>query len=81
MKRRTTWRRAFRRSTRPSQIKADYVEALVYKGLLLRLQANLEKDPAKQQALIKEADQLRDKAQELGRRRLPVSVISQLSLE
>ena len=32
------------------QIKPDYMEALVYKGLLLRLQANLEKDPAKQQA-------------------------------
>ena len=42
-----------RRPTRPSQLKPDYVEALVYKGLLLRLQALLEKDPAKQQALIK----------------------------
>ncbi len=47
------------------QIRADYVEALVYKNLLLRLQANIEKDPAKQQALIKQADQLRDKAQEI----------------
>ena len=47
------------------KIKADYVEALVYKNLLLRLQANIEKDPAKQQALIKQADQLRDKAQEI----------------
>ena len=45
------------------------VEALVYKNLLLRLQANLEKDPAKQQALIKEADQLRDKAQELRKQK------------
>ena len=51
------------------QIKPDYAEALVYKGLLLRLQANLEKDPAKQQALIKEADQLRDKAQELRKQK------------
>ncbi len=51
------------------QIKPDYPEALVYKGLLLRLQANLEKDPAKQQALIKEADQLRDKAQELRKQK------------
>ena len=39
------------------------MEALVYKGLLLRLQANLEKDVNKQKALIKEADELRDKAQ------------------
>lgn len=50
---------------RALQIKADYVEALVYKNLLLRLQANMEKDVAKQQALIKQADTLRDKAQEL----------------
>ena len=47
------------------KIKPDYTEALVYKDLLLRLEANLEKDPAKQQALIKEADQLRDKAEEI----------------
>lgn len=51
------------------QIKPDYTEALVYKNLLLRLEANLEKDPAKQQALIKEADQLRDKAQELRKQK------------
>jgi tetratricopeptide (TPR) repeat protein len=44
------------------QIRPDYVEALVYKGLLLRLEANLEKDPAKQQALIKQADQIKEKA-------------------
>ena len=51
------------------QLKPDYVEALVYKGLLLRLQANLEKDPAKQQQLIKDADKLRDKAQELRKQK------------
>ena len=44
-------------------MKRDYMEALVYKGLLLRLQANLEKDANKQKALLKEADELRDKAQ------------------
>ena len=47
------------------QIKSDYMEAIAYKNLLLRLQANLIKDPARQQALIKEADQLRDKAEEM----------------
>ena len=41
----------------------------LYKGLLLRLEANLEKDPAKQQALLKEADQVRDKAQELRKQK------------
>jgi tetratricopeptide (TPR) repeat protein len=51
------------------EIKPDYMEALVYKNLLLRLQANLEKDPSKQQALIKQADQLRDKAQELRKQK------------
>jgi len=50
---------------RALQIKADYVEAMTFKGLLLRLQANLEKDPAKQQALIKEAVALSDKANDL----------------
>jgi tetratricopeptide (TPR) repeat protein len=49
-------------------IRPDYVEAITFKGLLLRLQANLEKDPAKQQALIKEATQLSDKANELRKR-------------
>ena len=46
-------------------LKPDYFEALTYKNLLLRSQALLEKDPSKQQALLKQADQLRDKAQEL----------------
>ncbi len=46
-------------------LKADFVEALTFKGLLLRLQANLEKEPAKQQALIKEATALAEKATEL----------------
>ncbi len=45
------------------QLKPDYMEALVYKGLLLRLQATIEKDANKQKALLKEADELRDKAQ------------------
>jgi tetratricopeptide (TPR) repeat protein len=46
-------------------IKGDYLEAIVYKGLLLRLQANLEKDANKQKALLKEADALRDRAKAL----------------
>ncbi len=46
-------------------LKDDYQEALVYKNLLLRLQANLEKDAGKQQALLKEANRLRDRAEEI----------------
>jgi predicted Zn-dependent protease len=50
------------------KLKADYPEALTYKNLLLRVQANLEKDPAKQQALLKEADQYRDRAVEIQKK-------------
>jgi tetratricopeptide (TPR) repeat protein len=50
------------------KLKADYHEALTYKGLLLRVQANLEKNPSKQQALIKEADQYRDRAVEVQKK-------------
>jgi tetratricopeptide (TPR) repeat protein len=52
------------------QLKPDYMEALTYKNLLLRLQANLEKDVAKQSALIKEADKLRDQALELKKKQV-----------
>jgi tetratricopeptide (TPR) repeat protein len=47
------------------ELKPDYFEALTYKNLLLRVQANLEKNPQKQQQLLKEADQYRDKAQDI----------------
>ena len=60
---------ARRRSTGRSKIKADYVEAITFKGLLLRLQANLEKDPAKQQALLKEAVSLQNQADEIRKKR------------
>jgi len=50
---------------RSLQIKADYVEAVVYKGLLLRLQANLEKDHDKAMALVKQAEELSQKAADL----------------
>jgi tetratricopeptide (TPR) repeat protein len=50
---------------RALKLKADYVEALTFKGLLLRLQANMEKNPGKQQELLKQADSLRDKANDL----------------
>jgi len=49
-------------------LKGDYPEALTAKNLLLRSQALAEKDPAVQQRLLKEADQVRDKAIELRKR-------------
>ena len=51
------------------EIKSDYMEAVVYKNLLLRLQANLEKDPKRQQQLLREADQLRDRAEQLRKQK------------
>ena len=43
----------------------DYVEALTYKNILLRMQANLTEDLDEREALIAEADELRDRAEEL----------------
>jgi tetratricopeptide (TPR) repeat protein len=51
------------------QIKSDYMDALVYKGLLLRLQANLEKDHDKQQQLLKEAEKLSQQANDLRKKK------------
>jgi len=50
-------------------LKPDYFEALTYKNLLLRSMALVERDPGRQQALLKQADQLRDKAQELQKQK------------
>ena len=50
------------------KLKADYHEALTYKGLLLRVEANLEKNVARQQQLLKDADQYRDRAVEVQRK-------------
>ena len=46
-----------------------FTDALVYKNILLRMQANMETDPARRQALVAEADSLRDRAMELRRSR------------
>ncbi len=43
----------------------NYMEALVFKNLLLRQQANLEPSVARQNTLLAEADELRDRAEEL----------------
>ena len=45
------------------EIRPDYFEALTYKGLLLRQMAlKVEKSPAKQQELIRQADEFQKKA-------------------
>src|SRR5262245_8050989 len=47
----------------------DYMEAMTYKNILLRMQANTEKDPAKQKNLIDEADRLRNKVLDAQKRK------------
>jgi tetratricopeptide (TPR) repeat protein len=54
---------------RALELNPNYMDALVYKGLLLRIQALLEKDPKKQQELLKEAVALHDKAEELRKKK------------
>ena len=44
------------------ELNKDYTDALIFKGLLLRVQARLEKDPKVQQALLKEADDYQKRA-------------------
>jgi tetratricopeptide (TPR) repeat protein len=47
----------------------DYIDAMVYKNILLRHQAKLETDRAKQTDLLKQADDLRNKAMELNKKK------------
>ena len=58
-------------------LKPDYMEALIYKNLLLRMRANLETDPALKQQLIAEADALRSKAIELNKARVAMNGANQ----
>jgi tetratricopeptide (TPR) repeat protein len=44
------------------KIKPDYIEAIVYKGLLLRIKAAMTKDPKEQQQLLKDAAALQEQA-------------------
>ena len=44
------------------KLKADYVEAITYKGLLLRLLAAMEKDAGKQKQLLNDATKLQEQA-------------------
>jgi TonB family protein len=47
----------------------DYLEAMTYKNILLRMQANLTADPLEQQRLIAEADSLRNRVIDMQRQR------------
>jgi tetratricopeptide (TPR) repeat protein len=54
---------------RAIQLRKDYFEALVYLSLLYRQQAPIETDPIKQQALVAEANRIRDEAVAIVRRK------------
>ncbi len=51
------------------ELNPDMIDALVYRGLILRSQALLEKEPARQQALIREAEQISDRVNVLRKKR------------
>jgi len=50
-------------------LKSDYIDAIVYRGLLLRVQAAAEKDAGRQQSLIKEAEAMQARAAELRKQK------------
>lgn len=54
-------------------LKPDYVDALTYKNILLRMRANLETDPVQKQQLIAEADALRARAIQLNKSRTAIN--------
>ena len=54
---------------RASELRQDYFEALVYLSLLHRQQAPIETDPVKQQALVAEADRIRNQAIAINNKR------------
>ena len=49
-------------------INPDYSEALIYKNILLRQQANLEKDPAVQKRLLQQADEIKARGENLSKK-------------
>jgi len=57
--------RSIEAEDRALALNPDYAEALTIKNIVLRMQANAERDPKKQKALIDEADRLRNRAMEL----------------
>jgi tetratricopeptide (TPR) repeat protein len=54
-------------SDKALQLKPDYADAMTFKGLLLRSEATIEKDPEKQKQLIKQGEDLSNKANEIVR--------------
>jgi tetratricopeptide (TPR) repeat protein len=56
-------------SDRALALNGDYIEALTYKNILLRMLGNLEKDLEKRKEFYAEADRLRNRAMDLGKKK------------
>ena len=54
---------------RALNLNPDYMEAMTYKNILLRMKANITKDLAEQRRLIEEADRLRNKVIDAQKRK------------
>jgi tetratricopeptide (TPR) repeat protein len=54
---------------RAIQLNPDYMEAVTYRGLLLRVQALLEDNAGRQKELLTEADRMQARAEELRKKR------------
>lgn len=55
------------------KLNPDYVDAMTFKNILLRMQGNLEKDLKKREALFREADELRNRATELNKKKASIA--------
>jgi tetratricopeptide (TPR) repeat protein len=51
------------------KLNPEYVDAIVYRGLLLRVQAGLEKNADRQRALLKEAEAMQNQALDLRKKK------------
>lgn len=54
------------------QLNPDYMEAVTYRGLLLRVQALIDKNPAAQKSLLAEADRMQQRAADLKKKKAAV---------
>jgi tetratricopeptide (TPR) repeat protein len=68
-KKRELAQKGIQASDRALAINAEYGDALVYKNLLYRVLASVETDRVKQQEYIRQADELRNKAMELNKKK------------
>ena len=69
VEKRTYLNRGIEATDRALALNADYMEALTYKNIMLRMLANMETDTTRRAQMIAEADTLRNRAIELSKTR------------